>query len=291
MIPPALGQLREHREAVSAEVPGLLERLGEVPDPRDDPGGLRHAPVTVLALTACAVPAGTTSLSAVGEWITDAPPNILVHLGIRLAPLFPKRLLPAETTVRRLPDRIDGAALDRAVGGRLADRRLEATGLRGLAVDSKGLRGAAKAKGRKIHLLAALEHTTGLVLAQLDVGEKTNEITCFQPLLDTVGDLAGTVVTSDALHTQREHADCVLGPGAHYIVIAKAIQRRLHRQLKSLPWMDIPLQQHTQATATQLAAPIRGHRKIEAPHHVRDTTFTEDPSQLRTGNAPHAMAT
>ncbi|MFC7014348.1 hypothetical protein ACFQMH_22005 [Streptomyces viridiviolaceus] len=39
--------------------------------------------------------------------------------------------------------------------------------------------GAAKATGRKIHLLAAREHTTGVVLAQLDVGEKTNEITRF----------------------------------------------------------------------------------------------------------------
>lgn len=46
----------------------------------------------------------------------------------------------------------------------------EDPGLRALAVDGKSLRGAAKAKGRKIHLLAALEHTTGAVLAQLDVG-------------------------------------------------------------------------------------------------------------------------
>ncbi|WP_406210904.1 hypothetical protein OG331_49045 [Streptomyces sp. NBC_01017] len=89
-------------------------------------------------------------------------PHILQRLGIRLGPLFPKRLLPAETTVRRLLARIDGDALDRAVGRRLADRRPKATGLRGLAVDGKSLRGAAKAKGRKIHLLAALEHTTSL---------------------------------------------------------------------------------------------------------------------------------
>ncbi|SFX71505.1 hypothetical protein SAMN02787144_1005272 [Streptomyces atratus] len=40
---------------------------------------------------------------------------------------------------------------------------------------------------------------------QLDVGEKTNEITCFQPLLETLADLAGVVVTSDAMHTRREH--------------------------------------------------------------------------------------
>jgi hypothetical protein len=111
---------------------------------------------------------------AVGEWIADAPPHILQRLGIRLDPLFPKRFLPAETTVPRLLARIGGDALDRAGGSWLAGRRPKATGLRGLAVDGKSLRGAAKAKGRKIHLLAALEHATGLVLAQLDVGEKTN---------------------------------------------------------------------------------------------------------------------
>ncbi|MFD4144492.1 transposase family protein [Streptomyces sp. NPDC058572] len=174
LIPSAFDQLREHPEVVSDEVPGLFERLAEVPDPRD-PRGVRHALVAVLALTACAVPAGATSVPAVSEWIADTPPHILQRLGIRLDPLFPKRSLPAETTVRRLPARIDGDALDRAVGRRLADRRPKATGLRGLAVDGKSLRGAARAKGRKIHLLAAPEHTTGLVLSQLDVGEKTNE--------------------------------------------------------------------------------------------------------------------
>ncbi|MFD7974046.1 hypothetical protein [Streptomyces clavifer] len=51
-------------------------------------------------------------------------------------------------------------------------------------MDGKFLRGAAKAQGRRIPLLAAVEHTTGLVLAQLDVGEKAGEVTRFQPLLD-----------------------------------------------------------------------------------------------------------
>ncbi|WP_327406141.1 ISAs1 family transposase [Streptomyces sp. NBC_01288] len=264
-------------------------------------------------------------------------------------PLLPRRVLPAETTVRRLPARVYGDALDRAVGRRLADRRPKKTGLRGLPVDGKSLRGAARANGRKIHLLAALEHATGLVLAQLDDSEKTNEITCFQPLPDTVADLAGVVVTSDALLTQREHADHLLGRGAHYIVIVKGNQKKLCRQLKSLPWKDIPLQGRTRGIghgrseirrikaatvngllfrgarqavrikrrstdrktgkttvktiyavtslttehviAAQLAERVRTHWKIEALHHVRDTTFAEDASQLRTGNAPRAMAT
>ncbi|WP_369280648.1 transposase [Streptomyces bobili] len=46
-----------------------------------------------------------------------------------------------------------------------------------------------------------------------------------------------------------------------------------------------------QASPVQLARLVRVHWKIEALHHVRDTAFAEDASQLRTGNAPRAMAT
>lgn len=239
-IPRALDQFREHPQLAPDEVPGLLERLAEIPDPRD-PRGVRHALVAILALTACAVLAGATSLLAVGEWIADAPAHVLEQVGVRVDPLTPRRCLPAETTARRLLTRIDGDALDRSVGRWLADRRPSGPvpPKRALAVDGKSLRGAAKAGGRKIHLLAALDHTTGLVLAQLDVQEKTSEITCFQPLLDTFAGLTGMVVTSDAMHTQREHADCLLGRGAHYIVIVKGNQK-IRKQLKSLPGRRSP---------------------------------------------------
>lgn len=135
------------------EIPGLLERLAEVPDPHD-PHGVRHALVVVLALTACAVLAGAASLPAVGEWITDAPPSVLERLGVRPDPPSPKRCLPAEATVRQLLGRIDGHALDRAVGRWLADGQLRA-----VAVDGKTPREAARATGRKIHLLAACAPT------------------------------------------------------------------------------------------------------------------------------------
>ncbi|MFC8536748.1 hypothetical protein ACFUJY_22840 [Streptomyces sp. NPDC057249] len=121
------------------------------------------------ALTACTVLAGATSLMAVGEWITDAPPSVLECLGVRPDPLFPKRCLPAEATARRLLGRIDGDAVCR----RLADRRSGADGqLQAVTVNGKTLRGAARATGRKIHLLAACGHLSGLVLTQLDVGER-----------------------------------------------------------------------------------------------------------------------
>ena len=45
-----------------------------------------------------------------------------------------------------------------------------------------------------------------------------------------------------------------------------------------------------QASPACLADWIRGHWGIEALHHIRDTTFAEDASQIRTGTAPRAMA-
>ncbi|MDH6222119.1 hypothetical protein [Streptomyces pseudovenezuelae] len=60
-----------------------------------------------------------------------------------------------------------------------------------------------------------------------------------------MADLTGVVVTSDAMHTQREHADYLLGREAHYIVIVKGNQKKLRKQIKSLPWKDIPLQGRT----------------------------------------------
>lgn len=247
LIPPALDQPGPRPGAAPREIPDLLECLAQVPGPRD-PRGVRHPLAAVLALTACAVLAGARSLLAVSEWVADAPEGLLERLGIRVDPLFPKRSWPAETTIRRVLARIDANALDRAVGAWLASRQQDAGGLRALAVDGKSLRGAARAKGRRIHLLAACDHVGGLVLAQMDVGEKANEITRFRPLLDTLPDLSGTVVTSDALHTQTDHATYLRGRDAHYIVIVKRNTKKLRAQLKSLPRKQIPLQDRIRTT-------------------------------------------
>ncbi|WP_254396781.1 transposase family protein [Streptomyces sp. AC558_RSS880] len=57
LISPAFDQLRPHPEVSGSDLPDLLERLAQAPDPRD-PRGVRHPLVTLLALTACAVLAG-----------------------------------------------------------------------------------------------------------------------------------------------------------------------------------------------------------------------------------------
>jgi predicted transposase YbfD/YdcC len=54
-------------------------------------------------------------------------------------------------------------------------------------------------------------------------------------------DPAGCVITADALHTQRDHAQfLVQAKDAHYILVVKKNQPGLYAQLKSLPWRNIP---------------------------------------------------
>jgi predicted transposase YbfD/YdcC len=348
-MPAALDQLTTTSPLTAKECPGLLSCLATVSDPRD-PRGRLHPLVGVLAICAAAVLTGANSLLAISEWAADAPQPVLARLSARRDPFTGRHHAPCETTIRRILTRVDGDVLDQAVGSWLSARRPQAAGkmLRAIAVDGKSLRGAAGVHGRKIHLLAAGDHVTSVVLGQVDVGTKTNEITCFQPLLDDI-DLRGAVVTSDAMHTQREHAEYLTSRGAHYIVIVKGNQKKLRKQIKSLPWQQIPLQNRTtdkghgrgeirrikvctvtgllfpgavqaielkrrrvnrktgrisiktvyavtslnaeHAAPAQLASLIRGHWSVEALHHIRDTTFAEDASQLRTGNAPRAMAT
>lgn len=169
LIPPALHRLREQSDVGPGEVPDLLERLAQVPDP-PDPRGVRDALAVVPTLAACAVRTGATSLLAVGEWIADAPRTCWSDSACApnqyyLGGWCPRRrrsagCSPASTVMPWTGRCADGAC---------RPPRPESTGLRELSVDGKCLRGAAKAPRRRIHLLAAVEHTTGLVLAELDV--------------------------------------------------------------------------------------------------------------------------
>jgi predicted transposase YbfD/YdcC len=72
----------------------------------------------------------------------------------------------------------------------------------------------------------------------------------------------------------------------------------LTRRIRPLPggrWRTVTVYAITslhahQATPAQLAAWIRGHWQIEALHHIRDVTYREDHSQVRTGTGPQVMA-
>jgi predicted transposase YbfD/YdcC len=113
----------------------------------------------------------------------------------------------------------------------------------GLAVDGKE-RKLAKAGGKKkVHLLAAVTHVPGLVIAQDKVAKsgKANEITHFKPLLAPLP-LDGAVVTSDAMQANRDNARFLREvKHAHFLWPVLGNQPGLNAALNALPWETTPV--------------------------------------------------
>ena len=208
----------------------LLARFAEVPDPRR-PRGIRHQVPTILSIAAAAVVCGARSFTAVGEWAADAPQWVLAVLGARRHRQHGGLVAPHEATLRRTIQALDAELLDAVISAWLAARATtttaDETGLPALAVDGKTVRGAWRPDGSQVHLLSAVSHDAGLVLAQREIAAKTNEIPELKPLLAGL-DLAGMVVTADALHTQRETArHLVADRHGHYVLTVKGNQPKL----------------------------------------------------------------
>lgn len=212
--------------------PLLTEMFATVADPRD-PRGIRHRLTTILAIAQAAVLGGAQSLLEIDEWAADADRHALARFGVR-----PEEVLPSESTLRRTLAALDGDELDTKIAAWMAIRTGELEGRQVIAVDGKSLRGAGRHGQTMPHLLAALDHDTGVVAGQRAVETKTNEIPALPELLAEF-DLNQTIVTADALHCQRETAAYITGRGGHYTLCVKENQPTLRRQLKTLPWKDI----------------------------------------------------
>jgi predicted transposase YbfD/YdcC len=319
----------------------LAERLVRLPDPRHR-RGVRHPFVAVLLIAASAVVAGARSYAAIGQWARSAPQRTLARLGARLLTSLNVRIAPSRSTIRRIVSTV--------CPGGLADLTGEVpAGVESVAADGKSARGSRHGQSPAAHLLAAMT-SDGRTVTQLRVPDKTNEITCFAALLDPF-DLAGIVVTADALHTQRDHAVFLVEvKKAHYAFTVKKNRPTLHERLRTLPWeratakfydrsqghgrretrvvqvltvdeLDFPhaaqvakITRHRtslrtgkrtretiyvitdltsrQASPEKIARLVRSQWVIENRlHFIRDVTFDEDHSQVRTGHGPENMAT
>ncbi|MCM3885210.1 ISAs1 family transposase [Frankia sp. R82] len=243
---------------------GLLAVFAQVADPRKR-RGTRHRLPVVLTLATCAVLAGARSFTAIAEWAADAGETVRDRLGIVR--------VPDASTFRRVLARLDADALDTALGAWAAAATTPTKGRRRrIAVDGKTLRGSRHGDRPGRHLLAAFDQQHHVVLAQRGVDAKTNEIPELKALLGAL-DLAGAVVTADALHTQRDTATWLVERGAHYVLVAKANQPALYAQLTALPWNRV---------ATRVRTRDRGHGRVE--------TRTVKATELRAGiNFPHAV--
>ena len=125
-----------------------------------------------------------------------------------------------------------------------------------IAADGKTCRGAKNRDGQQVHLLSAMTHQRGLVLAQTDVGAKTNEVPRLKDLLTGLSgrvDLRGAILTVDALHTVRETARWLHEQGLEFVMTVKQNIPTLFAALDALPWDDVPIGH---------ASTERGHGRI-----------------------------
>ena len=214
---------------------GLLAALARVPDDRD-PHGKRHSLAFILAVAACAVLAGMRGYHQVAQFAEALPVEALRRLGARPQESTGKLRPPSEPTIRRTMNRIDVRAFERELGAFQAG-----IGLRGaVALDGKTLRGSGQDERKPQHLLAAVTHGTPMTLAQVAVGEKTNEIPEALRLLAPL-DLRGTVVTADAMHTQAATARFLVeDKGADYVLTVKDNQKTMHKLLSAQAWASFP---------------------------------------------------
>lgn len=275
----------------------LLGALAEVTDPRAA-RGVRHGLVAVLAVGVGSVLGGARSYTAIAEWAHDLPTGVRVRLGLA-------RLAPSESTIRRTLQAVDADHLDQKVSAWLATRvtapapapapaPTEApkarTAVRVIAIDGKSARGARGPEGRAVHLLAAFDHDSGVVLGQTVVDGKTNEITAFAPLLDRV-EVTGAIITADALHTQRTHAEYLHERGAHYVLTVKRNQPGLHQQLTSLPWAQIPEVDLTRDKALDESSPAPSSSPRSTPGSDSRTPASRFSSPAAAGPRPAGAGT
>jgi hypothetical protein len=85
---------------------------------------------------------------------------------------------------------------------------------------------------RQPHLVSVLDQASGAVLGQVAVAEKGNEIGAFTTLLDNL-DLTDVLITADAAHTNRNHADYLHQRGGHCLLTAKRNQCATRRSVTS----------------------------------------------------------
>jgi predicted transposase YbfD/YdcC len=255
---------------------GTWQRLEALPDPRS-PQGRIYPLSCLIAIAVCAfTAAGNDRFTAVGQWIRRASQADLARLRAPWDPVAGRYRAPDEKTIRVVLDRLDPRALARALLGpgprtrpgrpppagvrdyraRRAAQQAKALArdrLRAVAVDGKTSRGARRADGTRVHLLGVTEHG-GRLLDHLEVDVKHNETSHFTTLLQPL-DLAGAVVTFDALHTVRANLDWLAGQKkGHYIAVVKRNQPLLHARVRALPWRQVP---------AGTSARERGHGRLE----------------------------
>jgi predicted transposase YbfD/YdcC len=242
----------------------LHDCFGDLHDCRREHLRLHHL-WDIIALTICAVVCGADN------WVEIERFGHRKHDWLRGFLELPNGI-PSHNTLGRVFDLIDPAAFQRCFGA-WAQALVQATAGRLIAIDGKTLRGSADpANGRAaLHLVSAWANANHLVLGQVAVSDKSNEITAIPELLQVI-DVTGAVVTIDAMGCQKEIAAKIVEGGGDYVLALKDNHPTLANDVLELfcqgldnDFADVPHRGHTTHDQDHGRVETRHYHQVKVP--------------------------
>ena len=202
----------------------LLHHFRDLPDPRVE-RTREHLLLDILAIAVCAVIGGADDWVAI-ETFAQAKHDWFARF------LTLPNGIPSHDTFGRVFARLDPTRLAEGFQSWMA-AVCQRLGLRQVALDGKTLRRSHdRGKGKAaLHLVSAWATENSLTLGQVAVADKSNEITAIPQLLQML-DVAGALVTIDAMGCQKEIASAIIEQEADYLLAVKENQPRLYEDIE-----------------------------------------------------------
>ena len=201
----------------------LMSIFGSIEDPRSHINKL-HNLVDILLIGIISVICGAETWKQMVEFANSKEEFMRKFL------ILPNGI-PSEDTLNRVFSSIDSSHFETCFID-WVNSISELSKGQVIAIDGKTLRGA-KSNGKKspVHMVSAWANQNNLVLGQIRVNEKSNEITAIPELLDTLL-IEGNIITIDAMGTQTNIANKIIENKADYILAVKENQQLLSEQIK-----------------------------------------------------------
>jgi predicted transposase YbfD/YdcC len=233
---------------------GLLRAFSQLEDPRMN-RTKHHSLSDILTLALCAIICGADGWVQVEKFGNCKKEWFQAFLDLPHG-------IPSHDTFGRVFAMLDPDVFERCFLNWIK-QLAQATQGRLVALDGKTMRGSLDAANGKaaIHMVSAWCQANHMVLGQLAIDAKSNEITAMPALLKLL-DINGAVVTADAAGCQKKIARQIVQQGGDYILQLKGNQTALHAETVEL--FDHCLRDDCQGIACTTAETINGgHGRIE----------------------------
>ena len=199
----------------------IIDFFEPIKDTRKNSGNKQHELLDIVAISISAVICGAETWNEIERYGKAKEKWLTTFLSLPNG-------IPSHDTFNRVISAIDPDQFENCFR-RWISSIIEKTG-EIISIDGKTIRGA-KVNGKSpIHMVSAWS-SENVVLGQVKVNEKSNEITAIPELLETLA-IEGAVVTIDAMGCQKEIADKVVKNGADYVFGLKGNQSNLLQEVE-----------------------------------------------------------